>query len=115
MPICMRCGQGFEVENPSCPRCGLPQGAAWGIQGSRFSWLCLTVGQITAAVVCGLIVLGTLLSLIDFKPSLLLRALGVEVQGGWRLLGVLAEGALGFCFWAGMASVFSRAKRMPEV
>jgi hypothetical protein len=115
MPICKRCGQGFEAEERSCPKCGLPQGAPWASSGGCFTWLCLTVGQVVAALLCGATVVGTVLSLVQFRSSLpLMRALGIEPQGLWLVLEVLLEGCVGFCFWAGVFTVFTRTKRMPR-
>jgi hypothetical protein len=116
MPICARCGQGFDTEVRACPRCGLPAGAAWAGSQAWFPWLCLTVGQLVAFVLSAATLIAAVISLVRLRSYLpLLRAFGVDAEGAWLALGIVAEGAVGFFFWAGLFIVFSKAKQMPEV
>ncbi len=112
VPICYRCGIGFDLVEgtaPVCPKCRSRWTPASNKRGSPIGDFFLTVGLVICFLGCGFAVLKTLYGLwtLEQVASIVSTSTASSV---WLIALILVDGFIWFCLSAALLVVFARLR-----
>lgn len=106
MPICTKCGTGFEVaDGLQCPKCGSVPSQRPASAGNFF----LSTGAVICCLGCIFAVLKTLYGLLTLKQMYSIISVS-DQSSAWLIVLILLDGFVWFCLSAALLVVFLRVK-----